>query len=227
VGEVLEVGAGVTRLRPGELVVIPYHLSCGACDRCREQLPLFCRETAADALAVYGIPVGANYGGLFSELVRVPFADHSLVKLPPSVSPLDAVSVGENLTDAYRTIAPRLKARPGSDVLIMSGGSIGLYATEIANAFGAAHVRYVDESGPRRVLAAELGAEVSTLADFDSGEREHAIALVTHGGVEALRRALLAVGPGGEVENLGGAAHRWIQARVRPRSPQLLGIQHS
>jgi threonine dehydrogenase-like Zn-dependent dehydrogenase len=203
VGEVLEVGAAVTRLRRGDVVVIPYHLSCGACDRCREELPLFCRESAADALAVYGIPVGADYGGLFSEVVRVPFADHGLVKLPPSVTPLRAVSVGDNLTDAYRAIAPRLRARPGSDVLIFSGGSIGLYAADIARAYGARGVRFVDASAQRRELADELGAETSTLEDFDPDERAYAIALVTHGSVSALRAALLAAGPGGEVENLG------------------------
>ncbi len=203
VGEVVEVGATVTLIRPGDMVVIPYHLSCGACDRCREHLPLFCRETAAEALAVYGIPVGADYGGLFSELVRVPFAAHSLVKLPPSVSPLDAVSVGDNLTDAYRAIAPRLRARPGSDVLIMSSGSIGLYAAEIARACGAGVVRYVDASATRRELAAELDAETSDLESFEPSEREYQVSLVTHGSVDALRAALLAAGPGGEVENLG------------------------
>ena len=189
VGEVIAVGSAVSRVRAGDVVVIPYHLSCGACDRCREDLPLFCRETAAEALAVYGIPVGTEYGGLFSELVRVPFADHGLVKLPPSVSPLDAVSVGDNLTDAYRGIAPRLRARPGSDVLIMSGGSIGLYGADIARACGAGTVRYVDASAQRR--------------DLDPGEHEYAISLVTHGSVDALRAALLATGPGGQVENLG------------------------
>lgn len=203
VGEVIEVGRGVTRLRRGDVVVIPYHLSCGACDRCVEDLPLFCRETAAEALAVYGVPVGADYGGLFSELVRVPFADHSLVKVPPSVSALEAVSVGDNLTDAYRSIAPRLRERPGSDVLVMSAGSMGLYAVDIACALGAGAVRYVDADEQRRDLAAELGAEVSSLQEFDPAARAYAISLVTHGSAKALRAALLASAPGGWVENLG------------------------
>ncbi len=240
VGEVIEVGAAVTGLRPGDVVVIPYHLSCGACDRCREDLPLFCRETAADALAVYGVPVGVEYGGLFSELVRVPFADHGLVKLPPSVSPLDAVSVGDNLTDAYRSIVPRLRARPGSDVLIFSRGSIGLYAADIARAYGAGIVRYVDASAERRDLATEFGAEVSGPEDFDPGEHEFAISLVTHGSVDALRAAILATGPGGEVENLGfhfadvplpvAAMHfkcltfRSAMSNARPLIPEVLAL---
>ncbi len=240
VGEVLEVGRTVTHVRPGDVVVIPYHLSCGACDRCAEDLPLFCRATAADALAVFGVPVGADYGGLFSELVRVPFADYGLVKLPPSVSALEAVSVGDNLTDAYRAIAPRLRARPGSDVLIMSGGSIGLYALEIASALGAGVVRYVDENGKRCELAADLGAQVCTLQEFEPAEREYAISLVTHGSADALRAALLATGPGGEVENLGfhfadvplpvAAMHfkcvtfRSAMSNARPLFPEVLAL---
>ena len=240
VGEVLVVGAAVTRLRPGDVVVIPYHLSCGGCDRCGGGLPLFCRETATDALAVYGIPVGADYGGLFSELVRVPLADHNLVKVPPSVEPLDAVSVGDNLTDAYRVIAPRLRARPGSSVLIMSGGSMGLYAADVARAYGARLVRYVDASAQRCEIAEALGAKASTLQDFDPGKHQYEISVVTHGSVHALRTALLATGPGGEVENLGfhfadvplpvAAMHfkcltfRSAMSNARPLIPEVLAL---
>jgi threonine dehydrogenase-like Zn-dependent dehydrogenase len=85
----------------------------------------------------------------------------------------------------------------------MSGGSIGLYAADIARVYGAGSVRYVDASARRRDLAAELGAEASTLEDFDPAEHEYPIALVTHGGVDALRAAILATAPGGHVENLG------------------------
>ncbi len=204
VGEVVEVGAAVTGVRPGDLVVIPYHLSCGACDRCREDLPLYCRETAAEALAVFGIPVGPDFGGLFSELVRVPFADWSLVKLPPSVTPLDAVSVGDNLTDAYRCMAPPLHARPGSDVLIMSGGSIGLYAVDVARALGAGVVTFVDPNEERRALAERLGATRALApGDFDPAEHAYPVALVTHSSVPALRNALLAADVGGHVDSLG------------------------
>jgi threonine dehydrogenase-like Zn-dependent dehydrogenase len=203
VGEVVAVGDAVTGVRPGDLVVIPYHLACGTCDRCREELPLYCRETAAEALAVYGIPVGADYGGIFSELVRVPFADYALATLPPSVEPLDAVSVGDNLTDAYRCIALPLRQRPGSNVLIMSGGSIGVYAADIARACGARHVTFVDVNGDRRALAEGLGATAFAPDDFDPAEREHEIALVSHSSAPALRNALLAAAPAGHVENLG------------------------
>ena len=51
---------------------------------------------------------------------------------------MDAVSVGDNLTDAYRSIVPAAAWHaPAADALIMSGGSIGLYAADIARVYGA------------------------------------------------------------------------------------------
>ena len=63
-------------------------------------------------------------------------------------------------------------------------------------------VRYVDTNAQHRALAAQLGAEASTLEDFDPAEHEYEILLVTAGSIDALRAAILAIGPGGEVENL-------------------------
>jgi threonine dehydrogenase-like Zn-dependent dehydrogenase len=203
VGEVIEVGGAVTSVRPGDIVAIAYHVSCGRCDRCADALPLFCRETAADALAVFGLPIGADYGGLFSELIRVPFADHSLVRVPPNVSAVDAVSVGDNLTDAWRAVVPHLTRSPGADVLIMSEGSIGLFAADIARAYGAGRVRYVDPDPKRRALAKRFGADSAPPADFSSDEHEYAVSLVTHPDRAALHGALLATAPGGHCENLG------------------------
>jgi threonine dehydrogenase-like Zn-dependent dehydrogenase len=203
VGEVLEVGAAITKLTPGDAVAIPYHISCGHCDRCADELPLFCRASAPEALAVFGIPIGADYGGLFSDTVRVPFADHSLLRLAPNVSPLDAVSVGDNLTDAWRALVPHLRRRPGADVLIMGNGSIGLYGADIARACGAGRVRYVDRDPVRLELAERLGAESTAAESFSPTEHEYEITLVTHGDPVALRRALLATAPGGHCENFG------------------------
>jgi threonine dehydrogenase-like Zn-dependent dehydrogenase len=203
VGEVLEVGAAVTAVAPGDIVAIPYHISCGACDRCVDQLPLFCRSSAADALAVFGIPLGADYGGLFSDLVRTPFADHSLLRLPPNVSAIDAVSVGDNLTDAWRALVPHLQRRPGSDVLVMGNGSIGLFAVDIARACGAGRVRYVDRSPAHLELAESLGAEASAPDGFSPDQHDYPITLVTHSDPRALRNALLATAPGGHCENFG------------------------
>jgi alcohol dehydrogenase len=202
VGEVVEVGSAVNTLRVGEIVVICHHLSCGVCDRCAEGHPEFCRATTADGPAVFGIPAGHDYGGLFSELVRVPFADYSLLAVPPNLTALDAVSVGDNLTDAWRTIVPHLRNRPGSDVLIMSTGSAGLYAADIARACGAGRVCYVDRDDDRLELAERFGAQTRTLAEFRADEHSYEITLNASDSKTALRNALLATAPGGHCENM-------------------------
>ena len=203
VGEVLETGAAVTSLRPGDLAAISYHISCGACDRCEQRAPLFCRASYDQAIAMYGMPIGEDYGGLFSELVRVPFADHSLVRLPPTVSAVEAGSAGDNLTDAWRTVAPHLARRPGLDILILSTGSIGLYAADIARASGAGLIRYVDADPARRSVASRFGASACAPEEFDPPEHLYAVTVnatddATGG---TLRTCLLATEPGGVCEN--------------------------
>jgi threonine dehydrogenase-like Zn-dependent dehydrogenase len=243
VGEVVEVGAAVTALRPGDIVAIPYHISCGRCDRCADELPLFCRTSAADALAVFGIPIGRDYGGLFSELIRVPFADYSLVRLPPNVSPLQAVSVGDNLTDAWRAVAPHLHRSPGADVLIVSSGSAGLYAADIARACGAGLVRYIDRDPARLELAARLGAQTGTIDEFSATQHEYPITVNCSDSRTALRSAVLSTAPGGHCENMAFhfrdvempllAMHlrcihfRSALANVRPHIPAVLELLSS
>jgi threonine dehydrogenase-like Zn-dependent dehydrogenase len=203
VGEVLEVGPGVTTVCPGDVVAISYHLSCGSCDRCGDCLPLFCRATYEQAIAMFGIPIGRDYGGLFSDLVRVPFADNSLVRLPPRVWAVDAVSAGDNLTDAWRTVVPYLTRRPGADVLILSSGSIGLYAADVARACGAGTVCFVDPDADRCVLAESFGATASPLDEFDPLQRAYPITVNATNDVSGatLRACLLATEPGGVCVN--------------------------
>ena len=203
VGEIMDVGAAVRGLRPGDVVAISYHLSCGGCDRCRQDMPLFCRATYDQAIAMYGMPIGAEYGGLFSDLVRVPFADHSLVPLPPTVSAAQAVSVGDNLTDAWRTVVPHLTRRPGADVLILGTGSIGLYAVDIARAHGAGEISYVDADPTRQAIAARFGASVYAPEAFEPQQRQYPITVnATNDRTgAALRTCLLAGEPGGVCTN--------------------------
>jgi alcohol dehydrogenase len=202
VGEVVEVSSAVSTVHPGELVAICHHLSCGKCDRCADGHPAFCRVTAADGPAVFGVPAGRDYGGLFSELVRVPFADYSLLALPANLTAIDAVSVGDNLTDAWRTIVPHLQRMPGADVLIMSTGSAGLYAADIARACGAGRVCYVDRDEARLELAQRFGAQTRTLDEFTPDEHAYQITLNASDSKTALRNALLATAPGGHCENM-------------------------
>jgi alcohol dehydrogenase len=199
IAEVVAVGAEVRRVRPGDRVVVPWHVSCGACARCAAGLYAHC--TAVPYGAMYGLPIAGAWGGLFSDLVTVPHADPMLVVLPPALDPVGLAAAGDNWSLAYRLIAPHLAARPGARVLVVSLGSIGLYVCDIARALGASHVRYVDPDPARRAIAAGYGAE----AVAASGPIPHGfdVAVECTGTVDALATALRSLVPEGICESAG------------------------
>lgn len=160
VAEVVDVGDAVTSVRPGDLVSVAFQISCGDCAACRAGNSGSCTETPR--LAMYGLPLGGQWGGFLSDLVRVPYADAMLVALPDGVAPATAASLSDNIVDAWRTVGPQLAANPGAPVLVCGGaGSIDLYAVQIAQALGAQRVDYAGgRNDAARALAAELGAEV-------------------------------------------------------------------
>jgi alcohol dehydrogenase len=159
VAEVAEVGEGVRGFEPGDLVSVPFQISCGDCDTCRRGHTGNCERV--ERMATYGLPIGTNYGGFLSDLARVPFADAMLVKLPKGIAPQSVASLSDNIPDAWRTVGPQLAERPGEPVLICgSGAAIALYATSIALALGAERVDVVGGRSRDRELAEQLGANV-------------------------------------------------------------------
>lgn len=200
VAEVVAVGDGVKRLRVGQLVVVPWHICCGACDRCLSGLTASCR--AVTPRAMYGTPIGGDWGGLFSDLVHVPFAEAMLVPVPPGVPAATVASASDNLTDAWVAVSRPLAQHPGARVLVVGGaGSIGLYAVELALAAGASGVDYVDRSPERLAIAEALGARPIRRSDADL--EEHDVVVDASATPSELVRALRAVGPGGTCTSVG------------------------
>ena len=160
VAEVTDVGDSVASVKPGDLVSVPFQVSCGECEACRAGRTGNC--DSVPRLSMYGLPVGPQtYGGFASDAVNVPFADAMLVTIPDGVEPSAVASLSDNIPDAWRTVAPALEAAPGAPVLIaMGAGSIALYAISIALALGAERVDVVGGRPRDRELAAELGANV-------------------------------------------------------------------
>jgi threonine dehydrogenase-like Zn-dependent dehydrogenase len=162
--EVIEAGDQVTGVAPGDLAVVPFQISCGACGPCRRGRTGNC--AAHPRLSTYGLGKmgGLEWGGLLADLVAVPHADAMLVKLPAGTDPLAVASASDNIPDAWRTVGPQLAADPGAEVLVVGGDagphSIGLYACGLAVALGAAGVTYLDQDAGRLAIAAALGAHV-------------------------------------------------------------------
>jgi alcohol dehydrogenase len=160
VGEVTEVGDSVTSVKPGDLVSVPFQISCGRCDACRAGRTGNC--DSVPRLSMYGLPAGPQtYGGFASDSVNVPYADAMLVPIPDGVEPSVVASLSDNIPDAWRTVAPPLQEHPGAPVLIaMGAGSIALYSVAIALALGAERVDVVGGRPRDRELAEKLGANV-------------------------------------------------------------------
>jgi alcohol dehydrogenase len=202
VAEVVAVGDEVRRVRVGDVVVVPWHLACGACERCRRGLTASCARVPP--LAMYGAPLGGHHGGLFSELVAVPFADAMLVRLPDGVSSAQAASASDNLTDAWAAISRALDEHPAARVLVVGGvGAIGLFAVELAGAAGASGVDYVDKPGDRLALAESLGARVVERGAALPEPGGYEVVIDASGHPAELRRALGALAPGGLCHILG------------------------
>ncbi|GAA1544848.1 zinc-dependent alcohol dehydrogenase [Nocardioides humi] len=210
IAQVTAVGDAVANLRVGDVVVVPWAVSCGACYECKLGLTAKCSTfvptSPGQTLSCYGFgPMSGSWGGVIADTLRIPFADHMLVTIPDAVDPLRVASAGDNLTDAWRGVAPALEQRPGGRVLVIGGGaqSIGLYAAGFAVLLGAERVDYFDDRDARLDLAASFGATVHKVSKKRSKSLlpvitdRYDVAVEASSTGQGLRDALRALRPGG------------------------------
>lgn len=197
VAEVLDLGDAVSSLQPGQLVSVPFQISCGSCDACRAGHSSNCDGVAF--MSSYGFgPAVEQWGGFLSDAVCVPYAEHMLVPVPAGLDPAAVASASDNISDAWRTVAPALAEHPGADVLVVGGagaGSIGLYAAGLAVALGSESVLYVDADPSRRETAARLGAQ--TLAETPKRVGPYPITVDASADPDGLGLALRSTAPDG------------------------------
>jgi alcohol dehydrogenase len=200
VARVVEAGEDCADLHPGDLVVVPWHIACGACGPCASGAPTQC--TGAPDFAMFGLPLGGRWGGMFSELLRVPWAAANLVPLPEDVGPAAAAAASDSLTDAYASVLTGLESRPGAPVLITGGLTHGLYACAFAQALGSTRVVYADTDARRQSIAAGYGAHV--VEDVrDLGRERFAVTVDASASPAGLQAALMATAPGGHCHSVG------------------------
>jgi threonine dehydrogenase-like Zn-dependent dehydrogenase len=196
IAEVVDAGsaAGVA---PGDRVIVPFQLSCGRCATCRRGYTSTCE--AFPPRAAFGL--GMDIGGALSDRMRVPFADHMLMRAPAGFTATQLASMPDNIPDGWRAVAPHLKVRPGASVLVVGGlaQSVGLYAAGLAVSLGAGRVLYLDDDAGRRATAAKLGATAEPLAltEGRAPKEQFDITVDACGLQDALRFALLSTAPNG------------------------------
>ncbi|HEY8572849.1 zinc-dependent alcohol dehydrogenase [Phenylobacterium sp.] len=189
VAEVVKLGEEVRTLRLGARVVLPLHISCGACPSCRARRTNSCQ--ARPPLSNYGLGArGGDWGGAMSDLVYVPWADHMAAPLPAGLTALDCAAVGCNLADIHRTLSPQLQRFTDPAVLVVGGRAhnMALYAVVMARALGARRIDFLDDDAERLEEAERLGARPMRMGPSEG--RSYPIVVECGGAPERLATAL-------------------------------------
>jgi aryl-alcohol dehydrogenase len=167
-GTVVAVGADVTSVTAGDHVAISFH-SCGQCRRCAMGEPAYChnfleynfggvRPDGSSGLVSAGTKLGANFFGQSSLATHALAHERNVVKLPPDV-PVELVGpLGCGIQTGAGAVFNSLDVQPGSTVVVVGAGAVGLSAVMAAVVRDAASIIAVDLHESRRALATGLGA---------------------------------------------------------------------
>ncbi len=157
VGTVLAVGQQVSSFAPGDRVIVPFTTSCGTCEPCRRGVSARCERGQLFGYGSPDDPGAPALQGAQAELLRVPLADGTLVRVPDRLGDLEALLLADNLPTGWEA-AERAAITPGDTVAVVGLGAVGLSAVHAALALGAGEVIGIDPVEQRRVAAARLGA---------------------------------------------------------------------
>ncbi len=223
VGTVVEVGAAVTSVKPGDRVIVSCISSCGTCIYCRKAMPSHCQ-----AMGGLGWVLGHLIDGTQAEYVRTPFADTSLHKVPDCLTDEQAVMLSDIFPTGFEIGIRYGGVQPGDVVAVVGVGPVGLAAVATAGLHGAAKVIAIGRSQPRIDHALTMGADVGistrdpewakkVMAETDGLGVDVVVEAV--GVPETLQDCFEIVRPGGHIANAGvhGAAvsfpmdKLWIQ----------------
>jgi threonine 3-dehydrogenase len=196
-GRVAETGAGVSRVREGDLVGVESHLFCGHCAQCLSGAPHLCRDLRV---------IGAHVNGGYAEYVVLPEANAIESNgLDPAVAALQE-PMGNAVHAAF------VEPMGGRTVAVTGCGPIGLCAVGIAKAAGAAWVVATDTEPYRLELARQMGADltldgrsedtIQAVRDATGGDGVEVV-LEMSGAAAALDQALQFVTRGGRISLLG------------------------
>ena len=204
IGIVEEVGPDVRNLVPGDRVVIPSTIGCGACSYCRAGYYAQCDVANPNGpqagTCFFGGPKDTGpFNGLQAEYARVPFAHTGPVKLPEAMTDDDAILLSDILPTSW--FGARLaEVGPGDTVAVFGAGVVGQLAMASAVMMGAGRVFAVDHVPSRLEMACTQGAEP---VNFDEEDPIEAIRNLTNGiGVD---RVIDAVGVDAERARSGPA----------------------
>jgi threonine dehydrogenase-like Zn-dependent dehydrogenase len=189
-GIVIEIGAAVTHLEPGDKVVVNPNNYCGVCSFCRRNLPNLCLHIE---------PLGIDFNGAFAQYCVV--AGKAAYKISPQV-PDNVAACAEPLACAINGVK-KINVLPGENAVVIGGGPIGLmiamllkasgvsdcylletapYRTEFAKKLGIAHVFNPKEQDVLKLVGEATGVGADYVFDVTGSQIVSAVNLVRKGG---------------------------------------------
>lgn len=218
-GIVEAVGEGVTRVAPGDHVVVSWVPQCGECYMCNHGQPFLCEKNAAAAMAgmldgstrfsADGSPLHVmGMAGTFSDTMILP--EISLVKVDDDVPLPVAALVGCGVLTGVGAALNTADIHEGDTVAVIGCGGVGLNVIQGAKVAGAAEIIAVDMVDSKLEMAQQFGATTTV----NAGEADPAAAALANGrgcdvafeviGLGAtMEQAINMVRPGGEVVLVG------------------------
>jgi len=221
-GEVVEVGPGVTSLSVGDRVVVPFPIACGNCLSCQDGLFSLCENSNPNAWMAEKLwgysPAGifgyshllGGYAGGQAQYVRVPFADVGPIKVPEGMTDEQALFLSDIFPTGYMA-AENCEIRQGDTVAVWGCGPVGQFAIRSAFMLGAGRVIGIDRVPERLRMAEAGGAETLNFEEADV--------------LEALKEMTGGRGPDGCIEAVGMEAHVHGVAGVYDRVKQSMMLE--
>lgn len=172
-GEVVEVGKGVSNLKRGDRVVVPFTISCGSCFFCERNLYSLCDNSNPNAeLAIK--QMGHSPAGLFgfshmlggipggqAEFLRVPFADVGPIKIESGLPDEQVVFLSDIFPTGYMA-AENCQMEKGDTIAVWGCGPVAQFAIKSAWMFGAGRVIAID-CVPERLNMAQTQGKAETI----------------------------------------------------------------
>jgi threonine dehydrogenase-like Zn-dependent dehydrogenase len=190
-GEVMEVGPAVKKLKVGDRVVVPFPIACGRCRSCEDGLFSVCENSNPNArmaeklwghspagLFGYSHMLGGFAGGQ-AEFVRVPFADVGPIRVPDTLRDEQVLFLSDIFPTAYMG-AEMCNIRRGDVVAVWGAGPVGLLAMASAKLLGAERVIAIDRF-PYRLEMAKIRANATHALNYEDVDVHEALLELTGG----------------------------------------------
>jgi glutathione-independent formaldehyde dehydrogenase len=171
-GEVVEIGRDVEFIKVGDLVSVPFNISCGKCNMCKQSKTELCLNVnPSKPGGIYGYTEYGGWIGGQAEYVMTPYADFNLLKLPPKEKCMHRIKDIAMLTDVFPTGyhgAVMGGVEVGSSVYIAGAGPVGLSCAASCFLMGASCVVIADNKSERLAQARSFGCKTIDISSTES-----------------------------------------------------------